>query len=127
MPCVLVCQCDQISARTALWNMDPAVGQRLLDKLSSGKIKWQQQVASFFLHPHIAAGEEDCHYVRVFLSFDVLEEPLLAGEQLAAPDSENGHAGIISVACIPDHVSIAALDLENDGRLLHLFEVMKHV
>ena len=52
---------------------------------------------------------------------------MIASQHLAAPNPEPGDAGVIPVACESEHVTVAALHLEDDRRLLHSLEMLQDI
>src|SRR4051812_38751461 len=88
MPRVLLCQRNQIAARTALRNQNLGVRQGLFDQLSIRKVERQEQLSRALLHSDIATREKDRQDVGILLLGKILEESLIARQQLPAPDPE---------------------------------------
>src|SRR4051812_18514454 len=92
--------------------------ERLLEQLALLGIEWHQQLARALSRQPIGSGEKCRQHCRVRLVLDVLEELMLAREELAGTDTHPRNAGIVAVARKADHIAIAAFDLEHDGRFL---------
>ena len=52
---------------------------------------------------------------------------MLARQQAAAANAHQRHHRVVAVSRIPEHVAIAALDVEHDGGLFHLLEMVERI
>src|SRR3954469_11560101 len=117
MPRVLFCEGDELPARTALRDVNPAVRKCLFDQLPIWKVERKEDLPRLLLHSDIAAREKHRHHVGIFFAVDVRQEALFPGQELAASDPKNRHAGVIAITRVSDDIAISALDLEHHRRL----------
>src|SRR5690242_18761412 len=116
---VLRREIDQLASRTTLRRVNLRAVERLLDNVSLVQLQRNEQLARALRGDAIRANEKCLQDRRVSLFIHVLEELMVAGKQLSAPDAHPRDARIRAVAGIAQHVPVSPLDLENDGRLLH--------
>jgi hypothetical protein len=128
VPRVLLGEVDELAARAALRHQHPRAGERLLERRPVVEVERHEQLVGALLGAaQVAAGEEGGEHVGSSSPVDVLEEPVVAGEQLAAADAHHRDARVVAVARVADHVAVAALELEHHRRLLHALEVAEGV
>jgi len=124
---ILLGQIDQLSFRTPLRYEEPGALERLLDDRAVLDLERQHQLVRTLLQQPIRAGEIALEHCGIRNAVDILDELMIAGEQLSPANTQERDHCVVSVARIADHVAIAALDLHDDGRLLHLFQMREDV
>ena len=107
--------------------MKPGAVEGFLDDLSVFQIERHEQLARALGRDAIRTDEKRLQHGGVRFVVDVLEELVIAREQLPTANAQPRHAGIGAVTCVADHVAVAALELHHDRRLFQSFEVLKHV
>ncbi len=124
---VLLRQRYEIAPRSSLGDLDPALWKSLLDELAVREIEGEKELPRLLLHPDVAPRQEDGQDIGVVFAIDVRQKALLSRKQFAATNSKHRYACIVAIAGVPDHIAVSPLHLQNDGRLLHLLEMVQHV
>jgi len=127
MPRVLRREIDELTARTALRRVNLRSVERLLDNLPLFELQGNQELARTLLCDAIRADEKRLQHSAVGFVVDVLEELMVAREQLPVADAHPRDARIRAVASVSHDVAVAALDLHHDGRLFQSLEMLQNV
>ena len=124
---ILVGKIHQRATRSALW--DPNLGsvERSLERLTIVELEWDQQVGGARLSGAIPLREAGAEDGAILFVLCMLDEAVVASEQLTTADTQDHNTGIFAVARVANHITVAALDLEHNRRLLHLLEMTQRI
>jgi hypothetical protein len=107
--------------------VNPGALERCLDELWILRREWHEQLARPILQREIASREIRLKDRRIRLLFQILQELVLAREQLASSNAHQRDGCVVAVTSVAKDVAITAVDREDDRRFLHALEMLKRV
>src|SRR5260221_1790884 len=98
VPSILLRQRDELASPAALRHMDLRPLQRFLQNLPLGDLEREEELDRSLFEQTVWAGEIALENLLVGLLIDVLDELMIARQELAAPDAEERDDGGVTVA-----------------------------
>ncbi len=127
VPRILLGQIDELATRAPLRNAHVRPLERALERLAILEVERYEELGGALSARQIGAREIRRENARIVFLLEVLDEVVLAREQLPAANAHDRDAGLVAVAGIAHHVAIASLDLDHHRRLLQTLEMAEHV
>src|SRR5690242_13848654 len=127
MTCILRRKVDELPAGSSLRDVDLRAIQGLLDHFPLVELDRHEQLPRAFLSNAIRADQKRLQHVGILFFIDILEELVIAREQLPGTNAQPGYARIGPISRVSQHIAVAALDLHDHGRLLQSLEMLENV
>ena len=125
--CVLVGQLDQLGGRAALRDDKFHARRQLAECVQVGRRKGQYDPLSALFEREVIAHEKRAQHVALRSVFDVLQEAVLARDELAVANAEDDTDRVVAIARQADRVSVAASDDFHGLRLLELVQPLQGI
>ena len=127
MPGILIGQLDELGGGSALWDGKLHAGCQLSHCVEVGWDKGQHDPLGALLERQVVPHEEGPEHFAFGSVLDVLQEAVLARDQLAVTNPQNDADGIVAVAGQTDRVGVAAAHDLYRLRLLELVQPFQRV